>query len=53
MSMPPTLKATSYQTMYVYGTTSLHVSSDEKHLRTYDKGVATTFELECIFRPND
>jgi hypothetical protein len=25
-------------------TIGLHVSSDEQHLTTYDKGVATTFE---------
>ncbi len=34
-------------------TIGLHVLSDEQHLTTYDKGVATTFEQKCIFGPND
>jgi hypothetical protein len=26
----------------------IHVSSAEKHLTTFDNGVATTFEQECV-----
>ncbi len=52
MSMPPTLEARSYQTMYVFGN-HIHVSSVEKHLTTCDNGVATTFEQICISRQND
>jgi hypothetical protein len=36
MSMPPTLEAISYQTMYSYGN-HIHVSSVEKNLTSYNK----------------
>ncbi len=52
MSMPPTLLAGSYQSMYVFGN-HIRVLSVEKHLTTFDNGVAAPFEKECISRSND
>jgi hypothetical protein len=52
MSMPPTLEARSYRTMFVFGN-HICVSNVEKHLTTFDSGVATTFEWECRLGPND
>jgi hypothetical protein len=43
MSMPPTLGAKSYRTMWALGN-HIHVSSAEEHSTTCDSGVATTFE---------
>ncbi len=43
MSMPPTLEAMSYRSMYAYGN-HICVSSAEKHLRTNDCGIMVTFE---------
>jgi len=50
-SMPPTLEAMSYQTMYVYGNHTC-VASAKEHLAS-DCGVVATFEQECILGPND
>jgi hypothetical protein len=36
VSMPPTLEAISYQTMYSYGN-HIHVSSVEENLTSYNK----------------
>lgn len=52
MSMPPTMEARSYRTMYAFSY-CVHVSNVEKHLTTCDNGVATTFEQICILRQND
>jgi hypothetical protein len=50
--MPPTLKATTYRTMYAFKN-HIHVCSAEKHLTTNDNCVVDIFEQECISRPND
>jgi hypothetical protein len=52
MSMSPTLEATTYCVMYVFGN-HLRVSNGEEHLTTRDSGIATTFEQECVSGPND
>jgi hypothetical protein len=52
MSMPPTLEATSYQTIYAYGNHS-RVANAKEHLTTSDYGVMAAFEQECISGPND
>jgi hypothetical protein len=51
MSMPSTLEAMSYRTMYAYGNHTC-VASAKEHL-TNDYGVVATFEQECILGPND
>jgi hypothetical protein len=43
ISMPLTLEAMSYQSMYAYGN-HICVSSVEEHLRTSDCGVVVTFQ---------
>jgi len=50
--MPPTLKATTYRTMYALKN-HIHVCSAKKHLTTNDNCVVDIFEHECISRPND
>ncbi len=52
MSMPPTLEATAYWSMYGFGN-HLHISNVEEHLTTCDSGVVAVFEQECIYGPND
>ncbi len=52
MSMPPTLEARLYQTMFAFGN-HIRVSNVEEHLTTFDSGVAATFEWECRLGPND
>ncbi len=52
MSMPPTLEARLYQTMFAFGN-QIHVSSVEEHLTTFDSGVVATFEQECRLGTND
>ncbi|CAM6062576.1 unnamed protein product [Sphagnum tenellum] len=52
VSMPPTLEARSYRTMFAFGN-HFHVSNVEEHLTTFDSGVVATFEHECRSRPND
>jgi len=52
MSMPLTLEAMSYRSMYAYGN-HIYVSNAKKQLKTNDCGVATTFEQECISGQND
>jgi hypothetical protein len=47
MSMPPTLEAMSYQSMYVYGN-HIRVSSVKEHFKTSDCCVAEAFEQVCI-----
>jgi hypothetical protein len=47
MSMSPTLEATTYHAMYVFGN-HLRVSSGEKHFTTRDNGIVATFEQECV-----
>jgi hypothetical protein len=50
-SMPPTLEAMSYRTMYAYGNHTC-VANAKEHLIS-DCGVVATFEQECILGPND
>ncbi len=50
MSMPPTLEARSYCSIYVFGNHNCVVNVDE-HLTSY-YGIITTFE-QVISRPND
>jgi len=52
MSMPLTLEARSYRTMYAFDN-HIRVSNVEKHLTTCDNGVVATFEQVCISRQND
>ncbi len=52
MSMSPTLEATTYHTMYVFGN-HLRLSSGEKHFTTRDNGIVATFEQECVLWSND
>jgi len=52
MSMPPTLEATTYHAMYVFGN-HLHVSSGEKHFTTRNNGIVIMFKQECVSGPND
>jgi hypothetical protein len=51
MSMPPTLEARSYQSMYAFGN-HIHVVNAEKGLTTCDNGVAATFEQACVSKLN-
>ena len=52
MCMRPTLKATSYRSMYVYGN-HFRVRSAKTNLSTIDCGVAATFNQECHSGPRD
>jgi len=52
MSMPPTLEAKLYRSMYAYKN-HIHVASAEEHLTTCDNGIATTFGQRCVLGPND
>jgi len=52
MSMPPTLTTKSYCLIHTFEN-HIGVSSVEEHLTTLDSNVVTTFEHECISRPND
>lgn len=52
MSMPPTLKAMSYWTIYAYGN-FICVANAKKHLTINDYGVVATFEQECVLGSND
>jgi hypothetical protein len=52
MSMLPTLEATIYHAMYVFGN-HLCVSNGEKHFTTRDNGIAAMFEQKCVSGPND
>ncbi len=52
MSMPPTLKARSYRSMYAYGN-HIRVVSVKEHLTTYVSGIVATFEQTCVLRLNE
>ncbi len=52
MSMPPTLKAMSYWTIYAYGNL-ICVANAKEHLTINDYGVVATFEQECVLGSND
>ncbi len=52
MSMPPTLVAKSYHSMYAFGN-HIRILNVEEHLTTHDRGVVAPFQQECISRPND
>jgi hypothetical protein len=51
MSIPPTLEARSYCSIYVFGN-HIYVVNVEEHLTTSDYGIMTTFE-QVISRSND
>jgi hypothetical protein len=51
MSMPPTLEARSYCSIYAFGN-HICVDNVEEHLTTSYYGIITTFE-QVISRPND
>ncbi len=52
MSMPPTLKAMSYSTIYAYGNL-ICVANGKEHITINDYGVVATFEQECVLGSND
>jgi len=52
LSIPPTLKATSYRSMFAYGN-RIRVKSAERHLLTMDLGVAAVFGTTCRSSVND
>jgi len=52
MFVPPTLEATTYHAMYVFGN-YLCVSSGEEHLATRDSDIAIMFEPKCVLGLND
>jgi hypothetical protein len=46
LSIPPTLKATTYRSMFAYGN-HIRVKSAETHQITMDSGVAAVFGTTC------
>jgi len=52
VSMPPTMEAMSYRTMYAYGN-HIHVANAKEHLTINDCGLVAIFEQKCISSPND
>jgi hypothetical protein len=52
LSIPPTLKATAYRSMFAYGN-HIRVRSAETHLVTMDSGVAAVFGTTCRSSVND
>jgi hypothetical protein len=52
LSIPPTLKATTYRSIFAYGN-HIHVKSAETHLVTMDSRVAAVFRTTCRSSVND
>ena len=52
LSIPPTMKATAYRSMYAYGN-HIRVKSAETNLVTMDSGVAAVFGTTCRSSVND